>query len=156
MEKRIAKENQRDQSLDCIKFISLIGLFASHIYTNNVILQLRSFDVNLLVILSAYWANKSFEEQPILNLKEYVLYIEKRFCGLILPTWIFITIYIILNYHFEFQMITPVQIMRSYLLLNSSVGYVWIIYVYLICAITILLFLELISTEVHFGSCPQY
>lgn len=136
MEKRIAKENQRDQSLDCIKFIGLIGLFASHIYTNNVILQLRSFDVNLLVILSAYLAEKSFEKQPILNLKDYVFYVEKRFCRLILPTWIFITIYIILNYCFEFQAITPVQIIRSYLLLNNSVGYVWIIYVYLICAIT--------------------
>lgn len=62
-------------------------------------------------------------------------YYAKRFFRLVLPTWIFVTFYFLLNNIFEFQQLTERQILRTYLLQDASIGYVWIIYIYLICAL---------------------
>lgn len=133
---------ERDIGIDVLKFIGLIGLIASHTFTNNVILQIRSFDVNLLVIISAYLADKNQSNENI----SYYGYCKKRVKRLLFPTWIFITIYLIINAGFKFQEYSVVQILRSYLLLNNSIGYVWIIYVYLICAM-VMPFLRKIKTD---------
>lgn len=124
---------ERDLGIDVLKFIGLIGLIASHTFINDVILQIRSFDVNLLVIISAYLADKNESNNNI----SYTTYCKKRIKRLLFPTWIFITVYFIVNTLLKFQNYSILQIVRSYLLLNNSIGYVWIIYVYLICAVAI-------------------
>lgn len=124
---------ERDTGIDVLKFIGLIGLIVSHTFTNDLILQIRSFDVNLLVVISAYLADRNQNNKNT----TYLAYCKKRIKRLLFPTWIFITVYLILNAWFKFQKYSKVQIIRSYLLLNNSIGYVWIIYVYLICAVTI-------------------
>lgn len=133
---------ERDIEIDILKFIGLVGLIASHTFTDNLILQIRSFDVNLLVIISAYLVDRSQNNHSM----TYYDYCKKRVKRLLFPTWIFITIYLIANICFKFQEYTIKQIVRSYLLLNNSIGYVWIIYVYLICAV-IMPFLIRIETS---------
>lgn len=135
----------RESDIDALKFIGLIGLIASHTFTNDIILQVRSFDVNLLVIISEYLAERNQTNKKI----SYSAYCKKRIKRLLFPTWIFITVYFIINVLFKFQKYSIVQIVRSYLLLNNSIGYVWIIYVYLICAIT-MPFLEKIETKNYY------
>lgn len=121
-------KTERDISLDYLKAIAMLGLIASHVFFNKFIMQIRSFDVNLLIIISAYLASRGKK-------RKYVAYVKKRFERLVIPTWIFITIYLGLNSIFSFQTYSLKQIIRSYLLLNNSIGYIWIIYVYLICAV---------------------
>ena len=114
--------------IDYLKFLCLCCLIIAHTSNNVLVLQIRTFDVNLLVILSAILASNS----EILNNFQYY---KKRFLRLVIPTWIFITIYLIINYFVNFQDYSSTNILRSYLLQDNSIGYVWIIYVYLICAI---------------------
>lgn len=137
--------SKRDAGIDVLKFIGLVGLIASHTFTNSAILQIRSFDVNLLVIISAFLADKKRSENI-----SYCEYCRKRIKRLLLPTWIFITVYLIINMCFKFQEYSKTQIVRSYLLLNNSIGYVWIIYVYLICALVVP-FLSQIETRKMFA-----
>ncbi|MCD7887187.1 MAG: hypothetical protein LUG44_06160, partial [Clostridiales bacterium] len=126
----------RDISLDYLKCIALLGLVIAHVSTNEVLLQIRSFDVNLLVIISAILGYKRLELSDVENKLQYIgRYYIKRFCRLVLPTWIFVTFYFWLNSIFQFQELTETKIIRTYLLQDASIGYVWIIYIYLICAL---------------------
>ncbi len=104
MESEAQISNTRDASLDYLKCIALLGLVIAHVSTNEFLLQFRCFDVNLLVIISAMLGCRGFarsgtENRPISIGRYYV----KRFCRLVLPTWIFVTFYFLLNSVFAFQ-----------------------------------------------------
>lgn len=122
----------RNLSFDYLKFIGMIGLLIAHISSNKIILSIRSFDVNLLIILSAILATDTVHSD--MTLCEIRTYIKKRILRLAVPTWIFITIYLLLNLVFRFADYNIVNIVRSYLFQDNSISYVWIIYVYLIVA----------------------
>lgn len=124
---------ERNLSIDYLKFLGLIGLLIAHISTEPILLLVRSFDVNLLVILSAFLATRSLRSDVCL--KEYWIYVKKRFFRLVVPTWIFLTLYFVINLYVNFSDYSLKNVLRSYLLQDNSIGYVWIIYVYLICAI---------------------
>lgn len=126
---------KRDLTIDYLKFLALLGLLIAHISENKLLLQIRSFDVNLLVILSAMLASRNTTHAKSSDSLFDWNYILKRFRRLIVPTWIFISIYLALNFVFKFQELTTVQIIRSYLLQDNSISYVWIVYVYFLCAI---------------------
>lgn len=122
----------RNLKIDYLKFIALIGLVLAHVSDNVLILQIRSFDVNLLVILSAMlMANKEID----INKNSILKFYKKRIIRLLFPTWIFLSFYFLINYYFTFQTITYKEVLKTYLLLNTPVGYVWIVYVYIVCAL---------------------
>ncbi len=120
----------RDTRIDFLKFIGLLGLVTAHVSSNSIMIQIRSFDVNLLVILSAMLASR---RQIELSPEPMFKYYKKRFTRLVFPTWIFLTGYFIMRFLVfdEFE-IKPMA--KSYLLIGGTVNYVWIIYVYLVCA----------------------
>lgn len=126
-------ESRRDITIDYLKFVGLIGLLIAHTSSNTVLLFIREFDVNLLIILSAMLANRTASKLSCES--DVGDYWKKRFYRLALPTWIFITVYIIINYFFGFVDLKPINMIRAYLLQDNSIGYVWIIYVYLIVAL---------------------
>jgi hypothetical protein len=110
----------------------------AHSQPNEVISQLRNFDVVLMVLLigCSYYISNSKKQ---IN---YMSYVKKRFVRLIIPTWIFISIFFIVfylisvlraeNYYFGLN-----QIVGSYTIMNgiNSIGFIWIMRVFFIIAL---------------------
>ena len=78
----------RNRSIDLLRFIALTGIIIAHIDPPSFWMQLRGFDVPLMVFLSGVSYRISGG-----NKQNYWSYAVKRFKRLILPVWVFLTIY---------------------------------------------------------------
>lgn len=129
----MAALGKRDSSIDLMRFIGLSLIVLAHIglsRTDSVLFQLRSFDVPLMVFTSGL----AFSGK---NIGSYLPFIWKRTLRLVVPVYIFITAYILLNPVLSdlgwVKDYSRDQILGSYALrLNPSIGYVWVIRVFLI------------------------
>lgn len=124
---------KRDPSIDLMRFIGLTMIILAHIglsRSTSLLFQLRSFDVPLMVFTSGL-AFSCRSTGP------YLSFISKRTLRLVLPVYIFVTLYILLNPLLSgwglVQEYSEKVIKGTYMLrLNPSIGYVWIIRVFLI------------------------
>ena len=95
-------------------------------------MQLRNFDVPMMVILSGLLASMKKEECSGGGYTSIVYY-KKRLLRLIVPTWIFLSLYFI-----AFRIVKGIVdykiLIKSFLFQQDSIGYVWIIWVYVITA----------------------
>ena len=110
----------RDNNIDLIRFIGLSLIILAHISPPDIILNLRTFDVPIMIFVSGmtyYNKHLSFSFKNILH----------RFKRLVFPVWIFLTIYFIpiillksvgIDLGLNFR-----HILGSYLLLDG-IGYV--------------------------------
>ena len=126
----------RNLLVDILKSIGTIGVIIAHLLPPLWLFNLRTFDVVALVFASGLtlkWHGETF--------KGYCSYVVKRFRRLIVPTWIFIAIYVVIvQVGVSLDAISP-----SYLLskekilltytLTGGVGYFWIIRVYFTLAL---------------------
>lgn len=120
----------RDVYIDFLRFFGLSLIILVHINPPVNIAQIRCFDVPLMLFVSGLTASAS-------NSCEYGKFIVKRTKRLILPVWIFLAVYLPTLYFLQFkflpeQYLTGEMIVRSFLLLDNSIGYVWIIRIFLI------------------------
>ncbi|NLI55112.1 MAG: acyltransferase [Clostridiales bacterium] len=136
-------EVNRDQRLDVLRTIGLLCIILAHVSPPKAIFQMRNFDVPLMVLISgaAYCYSKSKET--------YLKYLIKRILRLVLPTWTFLSIYFVLFFFFakiagESYPYSIDQILKSYSLI-SGIGYVWVIRVFILCAMVIPIFSSLIN-----------
>lgn len=121
----------RQINLDILKCIGLMCIILAHVVDNDIIFQLRNFDVVLLILISS---KLYFDSDKAINtIKTYILYFWKRFQRLVFPTFIFLTILFGLNMIFRFSDWQVQDILCSYAL-QGGIGYVWIIRIYLIIA----------------------
>lgn len=123
---------KRDNSIDLMRFIGLTMIVLAHIGLSkeNPLFQLRCFDVPLMVFTSGL----AFSGKSI---GAYFPFICKRSLRLLVPVYVFVTAYILLNpvlsdlglvMHYQ-----PERIFGTYILrLQPTIGYVWIIRVFLI------------------------
>lgn len=110
---------QRNASIDLLRSIAIIGIIIAHCTPNLFLIQLRGFDVVLMVFLSAICSNKFGSENF-----NYFDYFTKRCIRLILPVWIFLIIYYCGVYFFYY--LPPFQeILASFTFFSDR--YVWII-----------------------------
>ena len=124
---------KRDPSIDLMRFIGLTMIILAHIglsRSSSLLFQLRSFDVPLMVFTSGL-AFSGRSTGP------YFSFISKRTLRLVLPVYIFVSLYILLNPILSgwglVEEYTGKVIRGTYMLrLNPSIGYVWIIRVFLI------------------------
>lgn len=129
----MGKLEKRDPSIDLMRFIGLSLIVLAHIglsRTESVLFQLRSFDVPLMIFTSGL----AFSGK---NTGAYLPFILKRALRLLLPVYIFVTAYMLLN-----PVLSEYGLVKAYsakdiigtyeLRLNPSIGYVWIIRVFLI------------------------
>ena len=124
--------------IDYLKVIGLFCIILAHVCSNQYILQVRNFDVPLMVIISGFLAIDSYK-RSIENNSSLFSYYWKRISRLLIPTWIFLSLYFALVFLFVLIVkgnypYSSSTILRSFLLLDG-IGYVWIIRVYLICSI---------------------
>lgn len=151
---QVKPNNSRDIRFDILKVIGIVGIFAAHaIYGNSqnsiemVVQELRNFDVPLMVIISgSVFYHSSGDKQY-----SFITYLRKRIPRLIIPVWFFLLVFFIFTYlvtlaQDENQVFpfTLKEIIGSFCLLNYiSIGYVWIIRVFVLVAIVSPLLLKL-------------
>ncbi len=122
--------------IDYLKLIGLLSIILAHVCNNPYIMQIRNFDVPLMVIVSGFLACGSYKRSMKKD-KSLIKYYWKRITRLLIPTWIFLTFYFLImkiayinrGYPYDSN-----RILRSYLLIDG-IGYVWVIRVYLMCSL---------------------
>ena len=121
--------------IDYLRGLGILLIILAHVCKNPYIMQLRNFDVPLMVVISGYLAIESYKK--FMNKDRSILkYYWKRTVRLLIPTWIFLTVFFLIikiafinkTYPYDTS-----QILRSFLLIDG-IGYVWVIRVYLMCA----------------------
>ena len=135
---------KRDPSIDLLRFIGLTMIILAHIglsRSTSLLFQLRSFDVPLMVFTSGL----AFSGR---STGAYLPFIGKRTLRLIVPVYLFVAAYILLNPilsgwglvdEYSAKVIAGTFMLR----LNPSIGYVWIIRVFLIVMLVTPLLLKL-------------
>lgn len=118
--------------IDYLKAIGLLLVILAHVECPKYIMQFRSFDVPLLVVLSGYLASKTYVSG---NSKKYYW---KRIQRLVIPAWIFLIIFFIVQ-SVAYSRPTVKNIIKAVTFQRDAdmVGMLWVIWVYLICALLI-------------------
>ena len=124
----------RDGYIDFLRAIGLLLLIGVHVNAPEWYKPLRSFDVPLMVFISAVCY------KPLRG--GYLAYGIKRFKRIYTPVFVFLTLFFIgtgvLSMAIDRTVFQPSQIIGSYLMLNSpSIGYVWIMRIFLLMALII-------------------
>lgn len=114
----------RNSLYDLLRFIGIVCIILAHIGIPDILAQIRNFDVPFLVILSGI----AYAEFSALRHASYLDYLKKRFYRLIVPTWIFLTLYYFSFYTFD--QINVKDILFSYTLLGHEDIGVWIIRIF--------------------------
>jgi len=129
---------KRDQSIDIMRLIWLLLIILAHtISPQTLIFQLRNFDVPMMVVISGMSFFLSNNNRKI-DLKWYYI---KRIVRLILPTWVFLSIFFIITYLINYitwnNFLFEWKIIWTFLLFQwaTSIWYVWIIRVFLLVAL---------------------
>lgn len=120
----------RDNNIDLIRTVGLSLIILAHVCPPIMVLNVRSFDVPLMVFVSGltcYGKELSYSWE----------YLFRRFARLVFPVWIFLTIYftpiLLLKVLGVDLGLTFRHIWGSYLFLDG-IGFVWIIRVFLLIA----------------------
>ena len=124
----------RNIKIDVLRIIGLIGVILAHVSPPNFVMQMRTFDVPLMVIVSGIAYDISYKGS---SLSSYYFH---RLGRLLAPVWTFLVIYFfyfkIVDMFISGQTINFDIIIRSYILLNNGgIGYVWIVRVFILVAI---------------------
>jgi fucose 4-O-acetylase-like acetyltransferase len=129
-----------------MRSIAILLIMLAHVMPPNALFQVRNFDVPIMALLLGGSFVLSYKKQG------YFSYVLKRFKRLVIPAWIFLTIFLVIvfiydkvtrNAFFSFD-----DIKCSFLLIQG-IGYVWIIRVFFLIAVLSPL-LYLIATKVKF------
>ena len=135
----VFKVGNRDLSIDILRAIALLGIMLVHVKPWLWLEQLRDFDVPLMVFLSA------MVYKPVTcDGVGYWLYCKKRFIRLIVPTWIFLIILVLLSI-VTGKPIRPQTMLELFTL--QTQWYVWIIRVLFLLAIVAPLTLPIVDKK---------
>lgn len=140
----------RDLRIDFLRFFGLSLVIVAHVQAPFTLTQIRSFDVPLMIFVSGLTASGK-------DISNYWQYVWRRSKRLVIPVWLFLAVYLSLFYIVQ-NLILPEpyltgrMIVRSFLLLDESIGYVWIIRVFLLVMFITPLILY-ISRKIHSDFC---
>lgn len=140
---------KRDIRIDILRALAIILIILAHTAPPTWLVQARVFDVPLMAMLLGMSFVLSSKKTKDIN---YMQFITKRFKRLVVPAWVFLTLFFICAFIFSFLVRSEIPfgfttIFSSYLLL-SGIGYVWIIRVFFTIAIFSPLILR-ISKRIH-------
>ena len=121
----------RKYYVDVLKFIGICCIFFAHVKGPEFIQNIRGFEVPMMVNLSGFLAVSSFGKMG-----SSLSYIWKRIKRLVIPTWIFLIIFYLCMMG-SGQRVNAVDVLKSALFQRDCglAGGVWIIWVYLLCAV---------------------
>lgn len=125
-------DGKRMYHIDRLKVIGLLLVILAHVDLPSWLLQIRSFDVPLLVFVSAYLAGKSYHVGNVGN------YYKKRFLRLAVPAWIFSGFFWVVQ---SFILTPPTidDIIKGLMFQRDTymLGMLWVVWVYIVCALII-------------------
>ncbi|MFE4714635.1 acyltransferase family protein, partial [Paenibacillus sp. NPDC056722] len=134
MEKKI----ERNTSIDIMRSICTLLIMLAHVELPNLLFNLRTFDVTVLIFLSGI--SMSYESQ--IRTVSFGRYLWKRVKKLLIPTYIvlsliFFGVYVLcflLNRNYLWSLN---QVLLSYALTTSgsAIGYGWIVRIFLMIAL---------------------
>lgn len=125
-------DTKRDDFIDFLRFIGLACIIFAHVKPPHFLLQLRNFDVSLMVIVSAMAFSLSYKQDM-----SYGAYVWSRIKRLVFPTWIFLTTFLGALYFLKPEYIdnlTLSGVIGSFAFIEGF-GYVWIIRVFLLVSL---------------------
>jgi fucose 4-O-acetylase-like acetyltransferase len=128
-------QKSRDLKIDTLKALGILCVILAHCHPPKWLMQLRNFDVPLMVLVSGYLFYTSFSKKQL----SYWQYFQKRVIRLVNPVWLFLLVFfstaygiyslVAENYPFSVS-----DIVESFLL-YEGIGYVWVIRVFLLVAL---------------------
>lgn len=121
--------NQRNLAFDLLRAIGLLCIILAHVKPPELLFQLRTFDVVMMVCISTLSYTEYAKPRP------YIQYIKSRLKRLILPAWEYIIllglVFLIVAKITDTVSPFPVKTLLIGIVTMSSVGYLWIIRVFL-------------------------
>jgi len=117
-------KKERDLSIDFFRFIGMTAIIFAHSDPSHFLAQIRNFDVPLMVFVSGYSAFNFSSKSG--NLSAYVM---DRFLRLVVPTWIFVTLYLVIRQALGDGVSTG-DVIESYLMTGGGPVGVWIIRIF--------------------------
>jgi peptidoglycan/LPS O-acetylase OafA/YrhL len=128
---------QRVASFDVLRFLGLAGVILAHVNPPGWVMQLRNFDVVLLVLLSGATAHEASGQRTAAVAQLSVW--RDRFLRLALPTWVFLLFYfgiialqgMLTGGGFLFS---TREVVTSFTF-GDGIGYVWIIRLFILLAL---------------------
>lgn len=146
---------ERDLSIDILRCVGLFMIILAHVRPPGVIAQIRNFDVPLMVFVSGL----SFALSS--GGRGYLEYIYARVKRLVFPVWIFVTIFYIVVFCFFPVFFAKYNSIDSYLNTlafkdsingsSDSIGYTWIIRIFLLIAVIAPLLKSITSSISQWG-----
>lgn len=129
---------RRRFDIDLLRTVGLFLVILDHVKVSGMVASVCLFDVPLLVFVSGLSSGISSANQ-IHDAKDYLRYLWKRVSKLLFPTYVTVTAVCLLggaaNGVLHWGGYSGSQILRSFLLLQKSIGYVWIVRIYLMLAV---------------------
>lgn len=118
--------------IDRLKVLGLLLVILAHVDLPLWLAQIRSFDVPLLVFVSAYLARRTYKEGNIFA------YYKKRFVRLAVPAWIFcVFFWIVQSIVLSPPTFTDIWKGITFQRDANLLGMLWVIWVYIVCALLI-------------------
>ena len=120
----------RDVRIDLLRSLGLFLIILAHVQPPLLVANIRNFDVPLMVLLSGMSFALSYRQEA------YGAYVWKRLKRLLFPVWLFLSGYFVYKTFIAGGAFDSSLILPSYFLLHAnSIGYVWIIRVFLLVAL---------------------
>lgn len=135
----MSTKTPRNNVYDFLKFIGLSAIILAHVNPPSIIMMVRSFDVPLMVFMSALLARFSYEKKNGID-RQPIKYVISRAKRLVFPTWIFLTLYFLTLFIITRKVERIGFYIASYDLTQYGFGYVWIILIYLYVSILVPVF----------------
>lgn len=116
----------RDEYIDFLKFVGLTMIMLAHVHPPVWLYELRSFDVPLMLFASGLaFSGKQIDSQ--------IHFLCTRTLRLVTPVYLFLIGYFIALWFLPDRHVQADEVVGSFLLLNAhSIGYVWVIKVFLL------------------------
>ena len=126
---------ERDHRIDNLRCIGTLLVILAHMSLPQIILNLRTFDVILLVMVSYI----TFRFKSSSNDIPYSKYILKRIKRLVVPAYVMLSIFFILSELLSFfiqhtHAFDIKTIISSFLFLESGIPYIWIVRIFVVIA----------------------
>jgi hypothetical protein len=121
----------RDKHIDLLRFIGLSLIILAHVDPPGWLLQLRNFDVPLIVLAGGMAFNQTGLSESYPN------YVWKRIKRLVFPAWLFLTLYFFVIGHMGFKLpILTAKNFWTYYTFSNGSGFFWIIRIFVLVALS--------------------
>lgn len=141
------KITERIEYIDFLKFIGITAIVLAHVSAPKWLTAIRSFDVPLMVIVSALLGEKSIRRYDSNN-KTGFAYCVDRIKRLLIPTWIFLVLYFVFTFLVTGSLYNVECYIASFALTRYGIGYVWVILIYLYSAVQIPVFYKVGDSKI--------